>query len=239
VGADFSQIKALAFDVFGTLVDYRTSIIREGQQLSLKKGLAVNWGQLADAWRGKYRPNMDRVMRGELPKMSLDALHRMALEEVLLENEIEGFTEEEKEHFNLVWHRLLPWGDSVPGLTRLKSKYILTTLSNGSTSLLVNLAKHAGLPWDLILSSDLGGAFKPDPKMYQLVLDSLNLKPEQVMMVAAHPYDLLAAKSIGFQAAFVMRPLEHGAHAVPDLTADPSFEIVANDVVDLARQLGV
>jgi 2-haloacid dehalogenase len=169
----------------------------------------------------------------------VDALHRDALEELLEEFGVRGLSETEKEHLNGVWHRLEPWGDSVAGLARLKTRFVLATLSNGNVRLLVDMAKNAGLPWDLIFSAELARAYKPDPKVYQMALDLLMLQPNEVMMVAAHQSDLRAAQELGLRAAFVMRPLEHGPQAVPDLTADPSFDVVATDLVDLARQLGV
>jgi 2-haloacid dehalogenase len=234
-----SGVKALAFDVFGTVVDYRTTIVREGERLSEAKGLEVDWATFADAWRGGYRPSMERVMRGKIPWTNVDTLHRMALDELLKEFGIGGLSEPEKEHLNGVWHRLEPWGDSVVGLERLKRRFVLSTLSNGNVRLLVDMAKNAGLPWDMIFSAELVRAYKPDPKTYRMVSDLLALAPEETMMVAAHQNDLRAAQEMGMKAAFVMRPLEHGPEAVPDLTADPSFDVVATDLVDLARQLGV
>ena len=233
------EIKALTFDVFGTVVDYRTTIVAEGKRLGEARGFDVDWAAFADAWRGRYRPSLDRVMRGELPWTNLDALHRAALDELLEEFGIRGLPEGEKEHLNGVWHRLQPWGDSVVGLTRLKTRFVLATLSNGNVRLLVDMAKNTSLPWDLIFSAELSQAYKPDPRVYTMALELLMLEPNEVMMVAAHQNDLRAARELGFKTAFVMRPFEHGPHAVPDLTADPSFDVVATDLVDLARQLGV
>lgn len=233
------EIKALAFDVFGTVVDYRSTIMREGKHLNDALGLTVDWAAFADVWRGRYRPSMDRVRRGELPWTNLDALHRMSLDELLVEFEISGLSEERKQHLNLVWHPLDPWGDSVAGLERLKTRFVLSTLSNGNVALLVDMAKSARLPWDVILSAELVRAYKPDPEVYRMVPDFLAVAPEEAMMVAAHQNDLRAAAELGFRTAFVMRPLEHGPDAVPDLSADPSFDLVATDLVDLARQLGV
>ena len=233
------EVKALTFDVFGTVVDYRSTIVREGGRFGEAKGFEIDWAAFADAWRGRYRPSMDRVMRGELPWTNLDALHRTALDGLLEEFGVRGLSEGEKEYLNGVWHRLYPWGDSVPGLTRLRTRFVLATLSNGNVRLLVDMAKNAGLPWDLIFSAELAHAYKPDPKVYRMVLELLMLEPNQVMMIAAHQNDLHAARQLGFKTAFIMRPLEHGPHAVPDLTADPSFDVVATDLVDLARRLGV
>lgn len=232
-------VKALAFDVFGTVVDYRTTIVAEGGRLGKEKDIEIDWATFADAWRGRYRPSMDRVMRDELPWTNLDALHRAALDELLEEFGVRGLSEVEKDRLNGVWHRLLPWGDSVPGMLRLKTRFVLATLSNGNVRLLVDMAKNAGLPWDLVYSAELARAYKPDPRAYRMLQDLLALNPDEIMLVAAHQDDLRAARDLGFRTAFVMRPLEHGPQAVPDLTADPSFDVVATDLVDLARQLGV
>lgn len=232
-------VKALAFDVFGTVVDYRTTIVAEGERLGRARGIRIDWAAFADAWRGRYRPAMDRVMRDELPWTNLDALHRAALDELLADFGVRGLSEGEKNHLNGVWHRLRPWGDSVPGLLRLKSRFVLATLSNGNVRLLVDMAKNAGLPWDLVFSAELARAYKPDPRAYQMLQELLMLGSNEIMMVAAHQGDLRAAQELSFRTAFVMRPLEYGPQAVPDLTADPSFDVVATDFVDLARQLGV
>lgn len=233
-----TQVKALTFDVFGTVVDWRSSIIREGERLAAAKGLKLDWAKFADAWRAGYSPAMDRVRKGELPWTTIDALHRMTLDRLLNEFAIRGLTETEIDHFNRAWHRLQPWPDAVAGLTRLRKKYILATLSNGNVSLLVNMAKNAGLPWDAVLSSELAGHYKPDREVYQKAADLLGLKPDQVMMVAAHQGDLRAAASVGFKTAFVSRPLEYGPDRKPDLTLDPSFDIVAEDFLVLAEKLG-
>ena len=239
MGVSIGEVKALAFDVFGTVVDYRTTIVAEGGRLGEAKGIEIGWAAFADAWRGRYRPSMDRVMRGELPWTNLDALHRAALDELIEEFDVRGLSEDEKEHLNGVWHRLQPWGDSIPGLARLKTRFVLATLSNGNVRLLVDMAKNAGLPWDLVFSAELARAYKPDLSVYRMLQDLLMLRPNEIMMVAAHQSDLRAAQHVGFRTAFVMRPLEHGPRAVPDLTADPSFDVVATDLVDLARQLEV
>jgi 2-haloacid dehalogenase len=181
---------------------------------------------------------MDQVRRGEIPWMNLDALHRASLEELLDEFGITGLTEEEKDHLNKTWHRLDPWPDSVPGLTRLKERYIITTLSNGNVALLTNMAKRAGLPWDLILSVELVRHYKPDPETYLMVPGLLDLRPEEVMLVAAHPDDLRAAQRMGLRAAYVPRPLEHGPEGEPE-PADPSFDLVADGLIELAKELGV
>ena len=235
-----SVVKALAFDVFGTVVDYRGTIMREGTRLNRAKGLAVDWGQFADAWRARYRPSMDLVMRGALPWTNLDALHRLSLNELLIEFKLNDyFDEDEQDHLNRVWHRLQPWPDAIPGLTHLRKRHVLATLSNGNMALLVNMAKYNALPWDCILSAELVQAYKPDPRPYQMAVKLLGLQSHEVMMVAAHQEDLRAAQAQGMQAAFVPRPLEHGPHHVPDLAPDPACEVVATDFMDLAQQLDI
>jgi len=239
VSPPVSQVKAMIFDVFGTVVDYRSSIIAEGRRLGVKHGLDVDWPAFADAWRAEYRPAMDRVNGGDA-WLNVDQIYREALDMLLAKHGIaDRLTEEEKVHFNLAWHRLEPWGDSVQGLERLRQRYILATLSNGNVRLLVDLARHARLPWDAVLSSEIVRAYKPDPRTYQSAVELLGLQPHEIMMVAAHQYDLRAAQSLGMRAAFVMRPLEYGPEVDVDLTVDDSVDLVANDLVDLARQLGL
>lgn len=232
------EIKALIFDVFGTVVDYRSTIMHEGEQLSQQKGLTVDWDEFSYAWRSRYQPILERVERHELPWTKLDTLHRMALDEVLAEFQVTGLTEDEKVHLNRVWHRLQPWPDSVAGLTRLRQKFVLATLSNGNVSLLTNMAKYSGLPWDCILSAELVRAYKPNPAVYQMASELLDLPAQQIMLVAAHPYDLEAAHAQGMRTALVPRPLESGPKHPINYPANPDFDFVASDMLDLARQLG-
>jgi 2-haloacid dehalogenase len=229
-------VKALIFDVFGTVVDWRGSVIREGEELGRRKNLDIDWAAFADEWRGRYAPSMDRVRRGELPWTNLDVLHRASLEELLEEFGIEGLTEEERDYLNKVWHRLDPWPDSVAGLTRLKERYIISTFSNGNVALLINMAKRAGLPWDLVLSAELVRHYKPDPETYLMAPNFLDLLPEEVMLVAAHPNDLRAAQIHGLRTAYVLRPLEWGPEGEAE-EPDPSFDIIASDFVELAERL--
>ena len=232
-----TDLGALVFDVFGTVVDWRSTIIREGAALGRKKDLDVDWAAFADAWRGRYAPSMDSVRSGEIPWTNLDALHRASLEELLDEFGVESLSEEEKDRFNKVWHRLDPWPDAVEGLTRLKESYVISPLSNGNVALLVNMAKKTGLPWDLILSAELVRHYKPDPETYLMAPELLDLHADQVMMVAAHPHDLRAAQENGLRTAYIPRPLEFGpgGNAEPP---DPSFDLVAGDFVELAEKLG-
>lgn len=231
------MIKALAFDVFGTVVDWRSSIIREGELLGARKGLKVDWPAFADAWRAGYRPAMDRVMRGDQGWANIDKLHREILDALIPRFPIGGLNEDELQHLNRAWHRLMPWPDSVPGLNRLRSRFVLATLSNGNISLLVDMAKHSGLPWDCVLSGELIGKYKPDLEVYRMAARLLGVETGELMLVAAHPPDLLAAKRAGLKAAYVPRPLEHGPGKAPP-PADPSFEVVATDFLDLAAKLG-
>ncbi len=236
---DVSDVKALIFDVFGTVVDWRSSIIKHGQQFGKRYGAEADWDVFADAWRGKYRPFMDKVRHGELPWTNLDGLHRMALEEVLGEFKITGISDNAKAELNLAWHDLRPWPDSVPGLYRLKHRFIIAPMSNGNVALMTNMAKNGGLPWDCILGAELARHYKPDPESYQTAVDLLGLRPDQVMMTAAHQGDLLASQKVGLRTGFVPRPMEHGPLHPPDPTPDPSFDVVAADFVDLAAKMGV
>ena len=231
------DVKALIFDVFGTVVDWRGSIIEQCAAFGQARGIERDWAAFADAWRGKYRPFMDKVRTGELPWTNLDALHRMALEEVLAEFAIDGLTDGEKAEVNFFWHRLRPWADAAPGLYRLKHRYIIAPMSNGNIALMTNMAKNGGLPWDCILGAEVARHYKPDPESYLTAVALLGLTPEQVMMTAAHQGDLLAAQKVGLRAGFVPRPMEHGPDVTPDPTPDPSFDVVATDFTDLARQM--
>jgi 2-haloacid dehalogenase len=232
------DVKALVFDVFGTVVDWHGSVAREMRGLAQAKGLRINAVKFAKAWRAGYRPAMDRVLRGEAPFEKIDVIHRAILEDVLKQFKVTTLSEEEKTHLNLVWHRLKPWPDSVRGLKRLKSRFVIATLSNGNTGLLVNMAKHAGLPWDCVFSSDTFNLFKPDPGMYLGAADRLGTQPGELMMVAAHKADLRAAAKQGLKTAFVKRPHEYGRNNNPDLASEAEFTVNADSFLDLADQLG-
>jgi len=232
-----SSIRALTFDVFGTVVDWRGSIIREGRALGKQKNLKADWAAVADAWRDGYKPAMDRVRKRQLPWMSIDQLHRLILDDVLPKLRMDVLTAQDREHLNLAWHRLRPWPDARSGLKRLKKRYVLATLSNGNISLLVDMARNAGLPWDCVLSAELFRHYKPDPEAYLGAAALLGLQPSEVLMVAAHKDDLQAAKRCGLRTAFVRRPLERCTGAKADLSSDPSFDFNADDFNDLASQL--
>jgi 2-haloacid dehalogenase len=236
--AQFASVKALVFDTFGTVVDWRTSVAREIETVAQRRGLNVDGAKFADAWRGGYRPSMDRVRKGELPWTNLDKLHRMILDRILIDFKVTGLSESETDALNRAWHRLQPWPDAVAGLTRLKKKFIIAPCSNGNVSLMTDLAKHSGLPWDLILGAELAHHYKPDREVYETAADLLDLKPSEVMMVAAHLGDLGAAKSVGLRTGFVSRPLEYGPNGKPDLKPDGSVDVTAKDFVELASKLG-
>jgi len=235
------SVNALVFDVFGTVVDWRGSIIREGQLLGKRKGIEIDWVAFADAWRGGYQPAMARVRSGQIPWTNIDGLHRIILNDLLREFGIDGLSDDEVDHFNRAWHRLWPWPDSVGGLHRLSAGYIVSTLSNGNVSLLTNMAKYAGLPWDCILSAELFGHYKPDPEVYLGAAKLLGPAPAQVMMVAAHVDDLRAARKVGLKTALVTRPLEFGPKRKADTAQDGAgvADFTATDFMDLATQLGV
>jgi 2-haloacid dehalogenase len=231
-------VKALTFDVFGTVVDWRGSLVREGRALGRARGLEVDWAGFADAWRAGYRPAMHRVRTGELPWMSIDALHRLILDDLLERLGIRGLREPDKDHLNRAWHRLKPWPDAVRGLKRLRRRFTVATLSNGNVSLLADMAKHAGLPWDVILSAELFGHYKPDPETYLGAARLLGLRPSEVMMVAAHKDDLDGAREAGLRTAFVRRPREFGPGVEPDLSGERRFDVSCDDFLDLADRLG-
>lgn len=237
VESSLAGVKALTFDTFGTVVDYRSTIIAEGEALGKAKGLKVDWVKFGDAWRGGYAPAMNRVRNGEIPWTKLDTLHRMTLDRLLTEFNVTGLNEAEIDRFNHVWHRLKPWPDSVSGLTRLKKKFIIAPLSNGNLALLTNMAKHAGLPWDCILGAELAHHYKPDKETYLTAADLLELKPSEIMMVAAHQNDLGAAQGLGFRTAFVPRPKE-GPNGERNLTPEPRWDLVVPDFNALAGKLG-
>ena len=240
--AALRDVKALVFDTFGTVVDWRTSVAGEVDAVAKRKGLAVDGLAFADAWRAQYNPSMERVRRGELPWTTLDRLHRMSLDALLPQYKLTGLAEAEKVALAKAWHRLRPWPDSAGGLTRLKTQFIIAPLSNGNIALMTNLAKFAGLPWDCILGAELARHFKPDPEVYRSAADFLDLRRDEVMMVAAHLGDLHAAKVEGLRTAFVVRADEygHGPNSrKPDLVPNDAYDITAKDFNDLASQLGV
>ena len=233
---DKSDVDSLLFDVFGTVVDWRSGVIRDGEALSAKRDLDVDWAAFADAWREAYVPSLLRVIRGEEPWRNLDALHRDSLDDLLDRFGIDDLPEEDVEHLNRVWHRLDPWPDAIPGLLRLRRRHLVGTLSNGHVRLLTNMAKRAGLPWDVILSAELSGHYKPDAEVYETAVDLLDVEADRVVMVACHERDLDAAAEVGMRTAYVHRPTEWGPEAAEDdeRPDDSAYDVVADDVVDLA-----
>ena len=238
-----SEPRALTFDVFGTVVDWRASIAREGRAFGARHGIDTDWERFADDWRGLYQPSMSRVRDGERPWVRLDDLHRESLRTLLGELGVAigdggGVSDAAVDDFNRAWHRLDPWPDVVEGLARLKRRFVLATLSNGNVALLVNMAKRAGLPWDAVLGAEVARRYKPQPEAYLTTAELLGLAPGECMMVAAHNDDLRAAAAVGFRTAFVRRPDEHGPGQTRDHRAEDDFDIVADDFIALAATLG-
>lgn len=233
------ELRALAFDVFGTVVDWHGSVAAEVAAATARHGRAMAAGEaaaFADAWRGRYGPSMDRVRRGEIEWTALDDLHRASLDDLLPGFDLDGLDEAGRQQLNLAWHRLRPWPEAVEGLERMRGRHVLCTLSNGNVALLVDLIRFGGLPFDCVLSAELCRAYKPDPRTYRMVPELLRLRPEQVMLVAAHPSDLRAAAAEGLRTAFVSRPLEWGEGGAHETPAG-AFDVVAEDFLALAERL--
>jgi len=226
-------LKIIAFDVFGTVVDWHGSVAREVDRLNL----GISGNEFALAWRKGYRPAMQRVMSGELGWTILDDLHRLILNDILVQFGVKTLSEQQKRHLNKVWHRLDAWPDSVEGLTRLKSRYMICTLSNGNLGLLADMAKKAGLPWDCILSAEVFKKYKPDPATYLGVAKVFDVTPEEVMLVAAHHEDLAAARNCGLKTAYIERPMEYGLSQKKDVSPNAENTLHAESIVRLATLL--
>lgn len=233
------MIKALLFDVFGTVVDWRSSVISECNKLEKETGVSGNWEKLTDMWRQKYAPSMDEVRNGKRDWVILDTLHKESLISILKDLEIHGLSEKDIDHLNKAWHRLHPWPDSVKGLKLLKQSFSISTLSNGGTNLLSNMANYSNLPWDNIFSAETFMHYKPDPETYLGAVKKLNLKKEEVMLVAAHNNDLLAAKQYGLKTAFVLRATEYGPNQDFDLEADKDIDISSSNFIELSDKLNL
>ncbi len=231
------DVRAILFDVFGTVVDWRGSLINELQAWGAERRLTVDWPGLVDAWRGAYAPSMDRVRRGELPWTNLDALHRASLAELAPRFGLMDQSAADMEWVNLGWHRLRPWPDSVPGLTRLRPHYILSPLSNANVALLVDMARMRGLPWDLVLCAEVFQHYKPDPETYLGACHLLALEPSQVMLCAAHNADLVAAQRLGLRTAFIKRAAEYGPHQARDFGPEGEWDVVAEDLEEFAVKM--
>ena len=233
-----AAVKALFFDVFGTLVDWRTSIAREAEALLKPHGCALDWPAFADDWRGEYQGALEEVRAGRMAFCKLDVLHRRNLELTLKRFDVAVLSEDEKRNLNLAWHRLDAWPDVPGGLARLKRKYLLAPVSNGNISLMVDLARRNDFPWDAILGAEIAGDYKPKPRVYVAAAEAFDLKPEACMMVAAHSNDLKAATALGLRAAHVARPNEHGAgrgEAAPSVPVD----FAVKSLEELAEKLAV
>ncbi len=231
------SVKAIVFDIFGTVVDWRGSLISDLTRWGAGRGITRDWAPLVDAWRQAYVPSMESVRKaGSWRK--LDDLHQESLDRLVKEHGITGLSEADLDHINRGWHRLKPWADSVSGLTRLKTRYTIGTLSNGNVSLLVNMAKNAGLPWDVVLSAEVFHHYKPDPEAYLGAAEILGLRPDELMLAAAHNGDLAAARKCGLKTGFVARPTEYGPLQSRDFAAESDWDVVGEDFNDLAAKLG-
>ena len=241
------EIGACLFDVFGTVVDWHGSVSRDLAGFAAARGITrspfghgagVDWVRFTEDWRRLYNPAMEEVRSGRRPWTILDVLHRESLDKLIAKYGFTGLSEADRDHMNRVWHRLKPWPDSVAGLTRLKTRYIIGPLSNGNIGLLTRMAKFGGLPWDVILGAEAARAYKPLPQAYLGSAALINLKPEQVMLVAAHNGDLAAAAETGLRTAFVARPTEYGPHQKRDFKADREWDVVTDSFTNLAKAMG-
>lgn len=233
------SVKAILFDTFGTIVDWRGSVAAEVERVARAKGVdGVDGDAFARAWRAGYQPGMAPVISGERPWTAIDVIHREILDEILPKFGLGGLTEAEREHLNLAWHRLNPWPDSVPGLLRLKRKFLIAPLSNGSLTCLASMAKRASIPWDFIFSSDMHQGYKPDPKVYNNAAHLLGLRTDEIMMAAAHNRDLGAAREQGMRTGYINRPYEYGPDQKRDFEATSDWDVVTDTAEGLADALG-
>lgn len=228
----------MLFDVFGTVVDWRTSIIEDLSAYGRQRGFSTDWTKFTDEWRGLYQPSMEAVRSGKRPWTILDVLHRESLDVLLKQHGLDHLGDDDRVHITKVWHRLEPWPEAVGGLTRLKTRYIIGTLSNGNVGLLTRMAKHARLPWDVVLGAETARAYKPLPEAYLRAAELLNIAPSELMLVAAHNGDLAAAEEAGLKTAFVPRPNEYGPEQKIDRKAEKDWTVVAADFEDLATRMG-
>uniref|UniRef100_UPI0032D6DB63 (S)-2-haloacid dehalogenase n=1 Tax=Klebsiella oxytoca TaxID=571 RepID=UPI0032D6DB63 len=238
-GGQPDGLKALFFDVQGTLVDFYSTITREGEAFSAVRGFQADWTTVTEQWRAEYRSRLDQVIKGERPWTTTDRIYREALDGILANHPWgASLNSADRDELNSLWSKLIPWDDTAPGLARLRSKYITSTLSNGSMASVLRISKLGALPFDAILTAELVRSSKPDPKVYQLALDSVGIEAHQAMMVACHKYDLQAAKRLGFKVAFIARPFEFGPNKKVDTKPEQYFDYYANSVVELAGMLG-
>jgi len=232
------QVKALTFDVFGTVVDWRGSVIRDGEALTRRTGVKADWGAFADAWRGEYAPSMKPIREGKRPWVNLDVLHYENLLTTVKKLGVEGLGEPYLRWLNQTWHRLDPWPDAAEVIARLKRKYVVVTLSNGNVALTIDLIRHGKLPFDSVLGAEIAKQYKPHPQAYLTTVSLLQLEPSQVLMVAAHNSDLRGASKAGLRTAYVIRPTQFGPGQSTDLAPEGDWDVVANDFLDLAEKLG-
>lgn len=234
-----TDLAAVIFDTYGTVVDWRGSVIAEGQALARKKNIeGVDWAAFTDAWQASYRPYINEVIGGKRPWTTNDALQRARLDEIVAEFRIEDLSNADKDEFNRAWHRLRPWPDSVPGLKRIKAKYPIGPFSNGNFQLLVDMARYSGLPWDFIISSDMFRRYKPEPEFYLGAVGLLGGEPGRVMLVAAHNYDLANARKHGMKTAYVRRATMFGPNQDRELKAEADWDIIADSIEGVADALG-
>jgi 2-haloacid dehalogenase len=231
-------VKALLFDTYGTVVDWRDSVLAQLTEFGAARGLDVDWVGFLAEWKAGYRPGMDRVNSGEWPWTTVEAIYRRRLDEILPRYELDGLGAADRDDLTRGWRRLHPWPDAVPGLRRLRSQFVLSPLSNGSFAGMVHVARFAGLPWDCVITAENARRYKPHPAVYRTGVALLGLPPDEVMMVAAHNYDLHAARACGLRTAFVPRPTEYGPGQTTDLGPEGDWDVVADDFRDLAERLG-
>ena len=229
---------ALLFDVQGTATDFHSTVRDEAQRIDAGRHPRVDWAGFVRRWRQGYVAALDAAASASTTWVSVGAVYRQALDALLGQYGITDWPDTDRDELTSAWQRLEPWPDVVPGLTRLKRRFTLATLSNADVSAVVNISKRAGLPWDAIFAAEMAGAFKPDPATYRMAATYLGLQPAEIMMVACHKYDIRAAGSLGFQTAFVARPLELGAGCPVDVSYGDEFDVNARDLLDLAGQLG-
>lgn len=231
------EVRALTFDVFGTVVDWRASVTREAAAIGAANGVEADWGAFAAEWRSMYDPALEEVRSGRRPWTKLDTLHRESLAALAPKYGLDRLSEADLEMLNTAWHRLDPWPDVLDGFARLKRRYALVTLSNGNVALMLNMARRAGIPWDAILGAEVSKHYKPQPEAYLATADLLGLQPSQCMMVAAHPRDLDAAAKTGFHTAYIHRPQEY-PHRPPNDVPEGRYDLRADNMIDLAARLG-
>jgi 2-haloacid dehalogenase len=230
------DVDVIVFDTFGTVVDWRGTIIRDFSAWGKKNGFELDWADFADRWRADYDPQKGRVRRGEIPWTPLDELNRQSLIKVMTQLGL-SFSEQQIHYLNGVWSRLDPWADSVEGLYRLKKDFVIGPLSNGNVAMLLRMARHSNLPWDHMFSCEIYRHYKPDPETYLGVCETMRLAPERVMMCAAHNYDLSAARKCGLKTAFILRPTEYGENQTTDLEPTEDWDVVASGITGLADAL--